>query len=151
MAKIDEYLKSWLSHREALIELIDVIEDENLHYKPWDGAMSFAELVTHIGGSTGMFVQTVKNGEFTPPDQNTMINSVTELKDYLQASTEETISALKEITPEQLEQKVDFYGSTLTGELLLENGKEHEIHHKGQLFTYARLTGAENVPFFIVR
>ncbi|WP_279401879.1 DinB family protein [Piscibacillus salipiscarius] len=25
---------------------------------------------------------------------------------------------------------------------------EHEIHHKGQLFIYARMVGVKDVPFF---
>ncbi|SIC68051.1 Uncharacterised protein [Mycobacteroides abscessus subsp. abscessus] len=40
---------------------------------------------------------------------------------------------------------------TMPGIVLLENAKDHEIHHKGQLFTYARLAGIEKLPFFVSR
>lgn len=149
MAKIDGYIAGWLSHRESLIELLEVIDDAHLNFKPWDGAMSLSELVQHISNSTGMFVQTVKNGEFTPPAKDNMINSITELADYLQAATEQTISDLKSLTPAQLEKEIEFFDRKMPGIVLLESGKDHEIHHKGQLFTYARLTGAENLPFFV--
>ncbi|WP_349679045.1 MULTISPECIES: DinB family protein [Aneurinibacillus] len=28
---------------------------------------------------------------------------------------------------------------------------DHEVHHKGQLFLYARLIGIEKLPFFITQ
>jgi len=39
----------------------------------------------------------------------------------------------------------------MPGMVLLESGKDHEIHHKGQLFTYARLLGIKSLPFFVNR
>ncbi|TDL30921.1 DinB family protein [Jeotgalibacillus sp. S-D1] len=149
MGKIDAYIASWLSHRESLIELLEVVDDDHLNFKPWEGAMTLSELVQHISNSTSMFVQTVKNGEFTSPAKDNRINSITELTDYLQAATEQTISDLKSLTPAQLEKEVEIFNRTMPGIVLLESGKDHEIHHKGQLFTYARLTGAENLPFFV--
>ncbi|MDG5472220.1 DinB family protein [Jeotgalibacillus sp. ET6] len=151
MAKIDQFMAGWLAHRQALIELVGVIDNDHLPFKPWEEAMSVSVLVQHIADSTSMFVQTVQNGELTPPSGNQTFESITDLQDYLQAATEQTLADLKTLSDEQLDKQVEFYGSVMPGYALLESGKDHEIHHKGQLFTYARLTGAKDLPFFIAR
>ncbi|KIL49445.1 DinB family protein [Jeotgalibacillus soli] len=149
MEKIDGFITSWLSHRKALLELLNTVDNEYLHYKPWDNAMSLSELVLHISGAMGMFVNTVKSGVFTPPPAPKSFETVEDLRTILQAETEQTITELESLTEEQLEQLVDFHGTKMPGIALLEGAKDHEIHHKGQLFTYARLTGAKELPFFV--
>lgn len=151
MANLDGFIAGWLSHRNALIELVGTFEDQHLNYKPWDNGMSVTELVLHITGATGMFVQTVKNGVFTPPAAPKPAGSVKELKEIVLAETEQTKADLESLTEEQLGQMVEFYGMNMPGITLLESGKDHEIHHKGQLFTYARLVGIEKLPFFVSR
>ncbi|MEK4357699.1 DinB family protein [Paenibacillus sp. FSL M7-1455] len=53
------------------------------------------------------------------------------------------------IQDEQLEKELEFNGYIGTGRLWLETAKDHEIHHKGQLFTYARMIGVEKLPFMM--
>jgi uncharacterized damage-inducible protein DinB len=151
MEDMNNFITGWMSHRKALLELIDVFEDKHLSYKPWDNGMTVSELVLHITGATDMFIKTVKNGEFTPPAEPKAYESVTQLKVDVQAETDEMLVGLQSLNKDQLIQLVEFYGMKMPGIALLENGKEHEIHHKGQLFTYARLLGIETLPFFISR
>ncbi|MGM0904410.1 MAG: DinB family protein [Bacillota bacterium] len=145
------YISSWMSHRKALLELINTIDSDNLQYKPWDGAMTFSELVLHIATSTGMFANTVKQGEFVPPTTPKTPETIEELKQLVQSETDLTKGILESITEEQLNQLVEFSGMKMPGMAMLETAKDHEIHHKGQLFTYARLMGIENLPFFVSR
>ena len=151
MSEMKNFIEGWMSHRKALIQLIDTIGDQQLSYKPWDNAMTVSELVLHITGSTGMFIKTVKNGEFTPPSERIPHESVGELKAIVQKETDEMIADLESLNEGQLVQIVEFYGMKMPGKILLDNGKDHEIHHKGQLFTYARLLGIETLPFFVNR
>ncbi|WP_404331081.1 DinB family protein [Mesobacillus maritimus] len=145
------YISGWMSHRKALLELINTIDSDNLQYKPWDGAMTFSELVLHISTSTGMFANTVKQGEFVPPTAPKTPETIEELKQLVQSETDLTKGILESITEEQLNQLVEFSGMKMPGMAMLETAKDHEIHHKGQLFTYARLMGIENLPFFVSR
>jgi uncharacterized damage-inducible protein DinB len=146
------YIASWMSHRKALLELIEAIGDnDHLQYKPWDGSMTLSELVLHISNSTGMFANTVKQGVFVPPTTPKTPETIDELKQMVQSETEQTKSILELITEEQLNQLVEFAGMKMPGMAMLETAKDHEIHHKGQLFTYARLIGIEELPFFVSR
>lgn len=98
-----------------------------------------------------MFAGTVKNGEFTPPTGSSKIETISELKALVETQTNQTKSKLESLTEDQLAAIVEFAGMKMPGLALLESGKDHEIHHKGQLFTYARLLGVESLPFFVNR
>lgn len=151
MSKINELVSGWMSHRKVLHELLDTFEDQHLSYKPWEDAMSLSELVLHISGAMEMFADTVKNGVFTPPTGSSNIETLSELKTLVENQTNQTKSKLQALTDEQLAAVVEFAGMKSPGLALLESAKDHEIHHKGQLFTYARLLGVQSLPFFVNR
>jgi len=151
MSKLSGFISGWLSHRKALIELLKVVDDEQLSFKPWENGMSLSELAIHIAGSTSMFVNTVKTGVFTPPTGKKEVSTTKELLDFVEGQTEYAKQELEKLTAEQLDGIIAFAGMDLPGKAILEAAKEHEIHHKGQLFTYVRLLGIEEVPFFIYR
>lgn len=152
MAGINGLVSGWMRHRKVLPELLDTFEDQHLSYKPWEDAMSLSELVLHISGAMEMFTNTVRNGVFTPPSgPPNNIEKISELKALVEAQTSETKSKLEALTNDQLEAIVEFAGMKLPGLVLLESAKDHEIHHKGQLFTYARILGIQSLPFFVSR
>jgi len=151
MSKMNNYITGWMSHRNALLELINTLGNDNLQYKPWDGAMTLSELVLHISTSTNMFANTVKQGVFVPPTTPKTPETIDELKQIVQSETDQTKSTLEAITEDQLGQEVEFSGMKMSGMAMLETAKDHEIHHKGQLFTYARLIGIKELPFFVSR
>lgn len=150
MAKVNAFIDGWMSHRKALLQLLDTVEDEHLDFRPWDQAMTLSELVLHISGSSEMFVNIVKTGAFAPPAEHE-VKSANELRETIQNETNETNSILESLTDEQLERMVEFRDMQMPGSAMLEMMKEHEIHHKGQLFTYARIAGIEELPFFVSR
>lgn len=150
MPNINEFIAAWKSHRKVLHDMLADVTDEQLSFKPWEKAMSLQELVLHITGSMDMFAKTVQNGVFAPGDKHAYATA-DELRAGVAAATEQTETILRALTPSQLEQTIDFFGNPLSGSLLLQNGKDHEIHHKGQLFIYLRLVGIEKLPFFVSR
>ncbi|MGI8385028.1 DinB family protein [Robertmurraya sp. P23] len=151
MSKLSGFISGWLSHRKALLELLKVVNDEQLSFRPWENGMSLSELALHISGSTSMFVNTVKTGVFTPPTEKKEVSTAKELIELVEAQTEYAKQELEKLTDEQLKSIIAFAGMDLPGKAILELAKDHEIHHKGQLFTYVRLLGIEEVPFFIYR
>jgi len=142
------YTASWLSHRRALQQLVEAVQEEHLTYKPWEKGMSFAEVVIHIVGATRMFVNIVTEGERQSGKQPESFTSLEELIAYVKEQTEKTETSLESITEEQLQRTVEFASMQMSGQAMLEMAKDHEIHHKGQLFTYARVCGVEKLPFF---
>ncbi|MFC5451802.1 DinB family protein [Paenibacillus aestuarii] len=151
MSNIEAYVQQWLSHRKVVHQMLEEVNSEQLQFKPWENGMSFSQLVQHITNAMGMFATTVKNGTYTPGAKSQEFRSVAELQAKVAADTEQTEAILRSLTAEDLERPIEFFGHTLPGSVLLQNAKDHEIHHKGQLFIYLRLLGIEKVPFFVSR
>jgi uncharacterized damage-inducible protein DinB len=151
MNEIQAFTAGWLSHRKALQQLVDLLADEHLSYKPWEKGMTLSELVLHIVNSTHMFSAIVKDGEHKPSEQVKSTASASELKTIVKELTDATLANLESLSAAELEREVTFASMKMPGRALLTMAKEHEIHHKGQVFTYARLVGLDNLPFFISR
>ncbi|WP_188455690.1 DinB family protein [Virgibacillus oceani] len=148
MSKIEEIHEGWLRHRLVLQELLETIDNNHINFKPWEGAYSMGSLAVHIATSTDMFVKSVKNGVFTPPAAN-QFETMEDVRDIVQRLTEVTKEELGSLSHSQLLEKIEINRFYVPGSLWISNAADHEIHHKGQLFTYARMVGVEKVPFFI--
>ncbi|WP_366247346.1 DinB family protein [Terribacillus aidingensis] len=149
MSKTTHWKENWLQHRNVLIQLIDRIEDGHLDFKPWEDAMTLRELVLHVAGSSNMFVNMVKTEAMTPPDLPE-VHTMEDLKQAVKQFTDETAQAFDTITDEELalENEAKIPGMQGKKELYLQAMYDHELHHKGQLFIYARLVEATDLPFF---
>lgn len=151
MTSTNEYIAGWIGHRKSLIELIDALKDEDLQFKPWDGAMSVHDLVLHTTGAMISFADAVKTGSFNPSGEQKTAETIAELKKIVEEQTDQTKAQLEALTEDQLNGQVDFLGNPMPAAAVLQLARDHEIHHKGQLFTYARIAGAEKLPSIVVR
>lgn len=152
MGQAEQMMQVWLKHRNVLEELLKTIPDEHVGYKPWDGAMGLSELAQHIAASADMFVSIVKTGEgeIKSPEFvecETMADVQRIVSDY----TKKTKATYSAITDAELDTMYDSPHPNFRGPRrnILELVRDHEIHHKGQLFVYARLVGVKELPFFI--
>lgn len=152
MNRVEQHLRHWLAHRNALLGLIDVLPAVQVQFKPWEGAMPLGQLPVHIAGSAYGFVNFVKSGEFNrpaPPEWK----SLEDVKSIVKNLTERTQAVYASLTDAELDavREIPHMGMKGPGALFLGAAIDHEVHHKGQLFVYARMTGVEKVPFFIAR
>lgn len=154
MSKGEQLAGQWLGHRAVLIDILGQVDDSNLDFRPWSKAMTLRELVLHITGVADMFIETVKAGAFTPPARKLEAASMAELRQLVQEYTDKNYEDIKSMTDEVLERpfKAERIFTTPTpGKVWLAAMKEHEIHHKGQMFVYARMVGVEDMPSFVKR
>ncbi|SFE43741.1 Uncharacterized damage-inducible protein DinB (forms a four-helix bundle) [Lentibacillus persicus] len=141
-------VNGWLQHRMVLDDLLALVDDENIHYRPWDGAMSLSELAIHIVTSTYMFVRGIKKGEFEAPPEETNYKTINDVRTIVQRYTEETKEEISTIFSYQMKGYIQFNKLRAPGTYWFSNAIDHEVHHKGQLFTYVRMTGVKEVPNF---
>ncbi|MCL6631417.1 MAG: DinB family protein [Alicyclobacillus herbarius] len=154
MSQVEQVLNHWLSHRQALMDLLAVIPSDKADFRPWEKAMSVKELALHVAGSTYKFVTSVAAGRFEPGWPQLQAETMEETRRILAEYTEKSRSALANLSTAQLDAVVDaqaVFGFSAPGSVFLTSAIDHEIHHKGQLFVYARLVGVESVPFFVKR
>lgn len=155
MSSVKNFHDHFLRHRKVTEEVLGLFSDKDLDFKPWDNALSVKDLAIHIAVSTKMFAQTVLKGEFAPvANEQTEFTTVAELLQFFHQFTEDISEAFNQMTEEDLKKDVDvsrIFGQSVLGRFILTIMIEHEIHHKGQLFTYARMVGVEQLPPFIKR
>lgn len=142
-------MNEWLQHRNVLEELLETIDDEHMDFRPWDGAMTLGELALHVAGWNEVFVSMVKTEEFAPPDIPEC-KTMGEIRQAVKDFTEKTKAAYESLNDEDLEAQNHSSIPKLKGpkKNYLTAMYDHEVHHKGQLFVYARLVGVKEVPFF---
>jgi len=115
--------------------------------------MALCELAQHIVKSTDMFVEIARTGQgkIAMPAAEPC-ETAERLLDLVRRYTERTKAAYGAIDDATLAVHFDHPHPNFRGprEKLLVLANDHEVHHKGQLYVYARMLGAEQVPFFIL-
>nr|NNM90662.1 DinB family protein [Bacilli bacterium] len=148
----EQFLHAFEGHRKSLLQLLDAVSEEQFSFKPWDDAMSFGKLFHHTLTSTRTFWGSVHKGEF----ERATLPEVQTLEDLhklaLQVTTEDQ-QLITGLSDEFLNQSIitPFSPNPIVKYQLLLMSRDHEIHHKGQLFVYARMMGAKELPFFVAR
>lgn len=150
MSRVTKMMNLWLQHRKVLEELLGQIGDEHLHFKPWEGAMDLSELALHVASSNDAFITVAKTGgELVIPDIP-KCDTMDDVRETVRKFTEKTKATYESITETDLDAESPIPHPKLQGkrEVLLTTVYEHEVHHKGQLFVYARMVGTDSLPFF---
>ncbi|WP_124726671.1 DinB family protein [Staphylospora marina] len=145
---ISELREGWWRHRKVLLDLLERFEEDHLSFKPWEGAMTLGELALHVAQSAEMFVHLVEGTSYEPSGQIEPA-SAGELQSLVRQATERTEAVFARIPDDRLNLAIDWGPYTATGKTWLEIMRDHEIHHKGQLFVYARMLGISELPFFL--
>ncbi|QQE80208.1 DinB family protein [Alicyclobacillus sp. SO9] len=152
MSKAEQFANQWMMHRSVLLDILDRVDDKNFDFRPWSKAMTLGELAQHIAGAGALFINTAKTGQFSRPEGQPVVTSMAELRQFLKDSTDSGYATIKSMTDEE-------FDGPVTSEHILPDGtpasvwlsamKDHEVHHKGQMFVYARMTGVEEMPNFV--
>ncbi|MCL6454846.1 MAG: DinB family protein [Alicyclobacillus sp.] len=155
MTPSETFLRSWLSHRVVTQEVLKLVGEDAVDFRPWDDAMTLGQLVRHMADSALMFARVVNEGVFTrSSDDAAPAKTLADLRADFDAKTEQTKTILAGLDKARLDAVVDttqVFGAKLSGDTLLQMMRDHEIHHKGQLFVYARMVGVEQMPLFVKR
>ncbi|KKO53091.1 DinB family protein [Paenibacillus sp. DMB20] len=149
MSQAGQMMNEWLQHRHILEELLESIGDEHMDFKPHDDAMSLSELALHVAGWNDAFVSMVKTETLAKPDFPECV-TMADVRQAVKNFTAKTKAAYESITDAELEAQNSSSHPKLQGPKrnYLSAMHDHEIHHKGQLFIYARMVGVKEVPFF---
>lgn len=151
MGQAELLMNEWQTHRKVLEQLLQLIPDEHVDFKPWEDAMTLSELAQHIVLSAEMFLALAKTGRNdikTPATAE--CTTMEEVRRIVHESTVRAKELYTSLTDEDLRTEFDHPHPNLKGprRKLAVLVNDHEIHHKGQLFIYARMIGIHPVPFF---
>ena len=146
MFELDEFLHQLSRVHERTRRVAACIPDEHIEWTYKPGAFTLGDLVRHIAVTERfIWAETVHN---RPSRYVTHGRELAEGREavlaFLDRLHEESLAEFRALTPAQLNEKCATpEGSKLTTWKWLRMLPEHEIHHRGQLYT---MLGMLNVP-----
>lgn len=134
----------WGEVRVDLLSTIDMFEEDELYYRPFEGAWPVGQIMLHITECEDNWLHGVVRHEFDPWMYYRFEEypSKTAIKEMLDKSQLRTIALLESLNEDDLDMKY----KTPDGEYhrlrwIIWHVLEHEIHHRGELSLALGLLG----------
>jgi uncharacterized damage-inducible protein DinB len=140
------YLPGLRNEHQITKSIIKAIPLDKGDYRPDAVSKSALELAWHIAATEMRFMDALPAGEFdlSPRPRPDSIKNSADLTAWYTDNFELRFERLKKLSNEQLLKIVDFRGMfQLPAVMYLNFILHHSIHHRGQLSTYLRPTGAK--------
>lgn len=138
------------------LRLIGSFSDEDLDYRPKPEMRSVRELIAHVYTQERVTAEGVKAGTLTQGIENQAIpeteagkqivdslSTVAAAQEYARASHKAAGELLESLTDEQIAAQVEAPYGTFPAWQFFSFAYDEHWHHRGQLYTYARLLGKE--------
>jgi uncharacterized damage-inducible protein DinB len=143
----DIKIAEWERAKAYTKEYLDAMPESGFALKPTPEMRSFAEQMLHLTDANYGFTATA-TGEKSPFALGALEKSSDKSKanvtKEVMAGYDYVITALKKMTPAQLEEKVKFMNRfEMTKDMVFTKDFEHQTHHRGQATVYLRLAGVK--------
>jgi hypothetical protein len=139
-----EYQHAFLSHRQPLLVLLEKIPNQHGEFRIYPEGLSIRAQVDQLFGFDAAVLGALTGVE-PPVTASPDLQSATA---RLQQSTTPIAQALVQLPAEMLDSPLEIEGQTRKVYQWLDFVREHEIHHKGQLWMAARMLGIES-PYYV--
>jgi uncharacterized damage-inducible protein DinB len=146
---LDAYIYNWNRIHKQTTRIMAAAPNDKYDWKPCDSAMSLGELLNHLYIAEWGLTEAALTGSF-PKEYPEPINDTAALIAAFDKSHAECVAKVAAMAPEQLPEEVAPFGpdKSMSRQTVLTVTHEHEIHHRGQLYTYLRVAGCEVPPLF---
>src|SRR5262245_18494445 len=147
MSGMSAFFENWDRIHKQSTKVMSVAPSEKFDWKPAESAMSLGELVRHLPQAE-VFLTGLITGKKVAGEDFSQLNTSEEIVAAFDRTHEECKKAMEGITEEDLAGPVKLGPNTLPKKALLHGMLEHEIHHRGQLYTFVRIAGVIPPPLF---
>lgn len=138
------------------LRLIGTFSDADLDFRPKEGLRSVRELIMHMYSMERTLAENIRSGKLSEETESVAVpekeagkavlaelKTVADLLAYARRYHQALDETLEAMTEEEVQQPVEaWYGSFPAWQFFAFAYDEH-WHHRGQLYTYARLLGKE--------
>lgn len=129
------------------LRLIEILPEAQLQTHPIPGMRSPAELIAHLSsGIVRAIMQGIATGRVRSEDETAIALTFEDKKDVLALARkcwDEADTIAHQMTEERLRAMVDAWGAPMPAAALVYILADELVHHRGQLYVFARLLGAE--------
>jgi uncharacterized damage-inducible protein DinB len=144
---VKELFSHWDEVRRGLIQALDQLSDDQLHFTPREGLRALGTVACHIANAEeGWFRYVITReleewpAEYTVADYPT-IESVKSLLAEVHSRTDTYLAGLK---VEEMDRVIEApWGESFRQGWIIWHVVEHEIHHRGEIFLMLGLLGME--------
>jgi uncharacterized damage-inducible protein DinB len=141
-----EYVQALAMHRAPLLELLGQIPEDKATFVAWEGGRNFIQTTDHLK-LTNLRLLAMMAGE--KPGSAEPSNDLASARAALETASANLADTVSQLSSEQLDSVVEaFGGMKMPVYKLLDFAREHDAHHKGQLWTMARMVGVQP-PMFV--
>jgi len=138
----ERFVSNWNRIHKDTSRVLRAAPDDKLDWRPKEDMFTMRELIGHISQAEVVLVRSALagTGQKVPFDSS---RSAEEIAAAFDTQHEELVGEVSTLTAEQWREEVEFHGNRMRRGVLLSFVTEHEIHHRGQLYTYYRLAGVQ--------
>ena len=139
----EHFVSNWNRIHKQTSRMLKSASDAQLDFQPKENMFTMRQLISHIPEAELALVRTVIAGSTQKVKFDAAGKSLEEIVVAFDAQHDELTREVSKLSLDQLNEEIEFYGRKMRRIVLLWGMTEHEIHHRGQLFTYYRLAGIE--------
>jgi uncharacterized damage-inducible protein DinB len=139
----EHFVKNWNRIHKQTSHALSAAPGGQMDWRPKEGMFTLRELVSHIPEAELAIVRSALAGTMQKVELDLSGKSPEEIVAVFDKNHEELAEEVSKLTLDQLNEEVEAFGRKMRRIVLLWGMTEHEIHHRGQLFTYYRLAGIE--------
>jgi uncharacterized damage-inducible protein DinB len=139
----DYFIRNWNRIHKQTARVLKAATDDKLDWRPKEGMFTMRELIRHIPEAENAIVRSALAGTMQKSQIDLSNSSVDEIIEAFDREHEQLVAEVSNLTLDQLNEEIEAFGKKMRRVILLWGMTEHEIHHRGQLYTYFRLAGIE--------
>lgn len=129
--------------QKKVLSLAEAVPAEKYSWRPAEGIRSIGEVYVHIANGNYFLLSLI--GVTPPPDfkrdAEKTVTDKAQIIDLLKKSYDHVRAAFDKATDADMEKKVDFFGTKMTGRAIYLAVLTHNHEHLGQSIAYARTNG----------
>lgn len=122
---------------------LDLVPEEKLDFQPVPEVKSLRLLLHHMYVNQKFYLLTARKGTMDVDDYKAMMKQVPDTKESLRREMGETFAEFKQALGDEalLKKEVQTLSGSRRVYHLFIGELEHQLHHRGQVYTYLRLLG----------
>jgi uncharacterized damage-inducible protein DinB len=148
---IDDFLPYWETIRGRTLRVADRIPAERIDWRYREGTFSFADLLRHLGAiERWMFAENVRGRPSRYPGHGPeLADGADAVRGYLDRVHAESVAIFAGLSDDQLAARVETpAGTPITAWKWLRAMVEHEVHHRGQIYTWLGVLEVPTPPLY---
>ncbi len=137
----DRLISTWNRVHKQSLRVMSVVPADRMDWRPSEGMFTMRELVWHLPESELGFVRTAMAGSTEKVALDLSTSSPEEIVSVFEDQHKRLVEEVATLDEEKMNEEIEVFNRRMRRKILLWSMTEHEIHHRGQLYTYLRLVG----------